>query len=430
MNEDYLQYLWRFQQLGNTQLTTTSGKDVSVLFQGHWNRNAGPDFLEAKLRIGKELWIGSVEIHLRSSDWRRHHHVHDPAYQNVILHVVYEDDEPLVNAAGQEVPTLIVERHLDSDHYDYYRHFIEHHSALACEKNLGEVDEFKRNNWLHRMAIERLERRTERVKALLERYHQDWNAVWWHMLCRSFGFGLNQIAYEQLAMTLNWKWLAKMVGNPQKIGDVLLCHSSWIELDKRLEPNQKPRENYQHFQRLHEVTPIAPSNWRRGKMKPANHPRVRLGQLTALIENGWLQWRKASMCEDLDELMQVLDVSIAVDHLTLQLEARETARIGRAARERIITNAVIPVVFYFGRLHGDQKLIDRMLDWQDRLKPEDNRIIRMWTQTGWKPRSMLETQGQLHLFEQYCSGKKCLSCLIGITLLNDHKNDPTNTRHL
>ena len=156
MNEDYLQYIWRYQRLPNVDFTCVSGRILNVIFQGHWNKHAGPDFLEARIRIGREQWIGSVEVHVKSSEWRKHRHQSDPAYTNVVLHVVYEDDEPLINAAGEEVPTIELKGLIDSTHVEAYTHFIQRSEHLSCSGRLDQVEAISRQAWLHRMAVERL----------------------------------------------------------------------------------------------------------------------------------------------------------------------------------------------------------------------------------------------------------------------------------
>lgn len=421
MNEDYLQFIWRYQRLPHGRLLTTSGREITVLFQGHWNKHAGPDFLEAKLRIGKELWHGSVEIHVRSSDWRRHKHCGDPAYRNVILHVVYEDDQPLVNSEGMEVPTLIMKSLIDEQHLDSYRNFIERFDHVPCGNQLHEVSELTRSTWLQRMAVERLAERSKRVAALLMNYRGDWNAVWWHLLCRAFGFGLNQGAYEALAESLKWQVVAKHAHRPESLESLLLVHSGWFTLDAKLRANAQIRAEFDHFRKLHQLQPRSPAVWNRGRMKPANHPRVRLGQLAALMHHGLVNWSAVSHAESLEDLMKRLRVQSSMIGLNMKAQPGLSELLGISAVQLIIANAVIPIAYHEARLQNKHDAIDRLLDWMDELPKEQNRITRNWNTVGWRARSLLETQGQIHLFNEYCCRKKCVSCSIGVTLLNQAK---------
>lgn len=418
MNEDYLQYVWRYQRLPHGRLKCTSGRNVDVLFQGHWNKQAGPDFLEAKLRMGKELWHGSVEIHIKSSDWRKHRHTGDPAYANVILHVVFEDDEPLVNESGQEVPTLILDGLLDEQHWQQYLSFIGTPERLPCASMLDRVNGPIRSSWLHRMAVERLAERTKRIGKLMTLYRSDWNAVWWNVLCRAFGFGLNQGAYEALAHALPWQITAKIANRPQSVESLLAVHSGWWELDRRLRELGELCHEYKHLKRLHDLKAVHPGVWKRGRMKPGNHPRVRLGQLAAMLVHGAARWSSIANVESLDELRALFDVTIPVNALNMKAEKGTSERLGKTSIDLLIANAAIPVLFYKARANGNQDMVDQTLSWMEELSPESNRVSRMWNAIGWKPENLLDSQGHLHLFNEYCCQKKCLSCSIGVTLLN------------
>lgn len=418
MNEDYLQYVWRGQRLPHGALKCTSGRELSVLFQGHWNRHSGPDFLEARLRIDRELWVGSVEIHVKASDWRKHRHAGDPAYNNVVLHVVYDDDEPLVNDAGQEVPTLVLKGLLDRQHWESYCRFIEAPQHVACASGLPEVSEAARAIWIQRMGIERLDERTVYVEQLLNRYKGDWNAVWWHMLCRGFGFGLNRLAYEQLATGLPWQSVAKIADRPFRLEALLALHSGWFGLDARLRSHTGLEDEYRHLCALLQLQAAHPAVWHRGRMKPQNHPRVRLGQLAALIYRGTFCWSSLANVNTLDELRALFDARMPTEALNLAAGQGQSERIGQQSIDNLIANAALPMLFYRARHFGSPERTETVLSWYEELPSENNKFTRMWESIGWKSESLLDSQGQLHLFNHYCSRKKCLSCSIGVTLLN------------
>lgn len=425
MNEDYLQYIWRFQYLPHSTLACTSGRELTVLHAGHWNRHGGPDFLEAKLRIGRETWVGSVEVHIRSSDWHRHQHSDDPAYRNVILHVVYEDDKPLINHAGQEVPTLVLKPLLDKQHLERYHAFMSAPDRMPCARHLHQVTGMARDAWLHRMAVERLEERTRKVGSLLNQYQNDWNAVWWHMLCRAFGFGLNRNAYEMLATSLPWKIVAKLADKPASLEALLMVQSGWYYVDKKLICHARFGEEYQHYKRLWKLRSLHPSAWYRSRMMPANHPRVRLGQLAALVHAGVGQWRSIVNAQSLAELRTTLKTQMPVLALNLGARVGQSAPLGARAIDLLIANAAVPMLFFLGKLQNDTDLCERALGWMEDMPPENNKTIRQWKSIGWKPHNLLETQGLIHLFGVYCCQKKCLSCSIGISLLKNHKKNDT-----
>lgn len=416
MKEDYLQYIWRFQRFRNLDLVLTSGRSLVVLFQGHWNKQSGPDFLESRIRIDKELWIGSTEIHFKSSDWRRHGHTDDPAYRNVVLHVVYDDDEPLLNHACQEVPTLELRNLIDYKHYQEYTRFIDTVGQLPCATRLHEVPDISRQAWLHRMAVERLETRHVRSMSLLHEYQFDWNAVWWLMLCRSIGFGINQEAFEVVARSINWKWMDRWRHQPIRMEALLAGQSGWFDLEDPDFPKEVLNE-YNHLCKLLKVKPLMKALWQRGRMKPANRPIVRMGQLMAIVSGGWLNWNKILEVDNLEELRKSWRIQISAK--LFSDDQNKTIPIGSKALDLIFANALIPLVFTYGHYNNNTALTDRAIAWMEDLPPEDNHITRLWSNHGWKGVNVLETQGQLHLHRSYCCQKKCLSCLIGINLLKE-----------
>lgn len=419
MNEDYLQYVWRWQRLPHGTLTCTSGRELTVMFQGHWNRNAGPDFLEARLRIEREQWVGSVEVHVKASDWRRHKHSDDPAYDNVVLHVVYENDEPLINTAGQEVPTLELRELLDATHWNNYLDFMTSPQQLSCARGIDRVSTTVRDMWLHRMGIERFTERCGRVEQLLYTYKGDWNAVWWHSLCRAFGFGINREAYEQLGASLPWQVVTRIAARPKQLEALFAVHSGWQVLDRRLRSDEKLVAEYGHLQKLLGLTKAHPAVWYRGRMKPANHPRVRLGQLAALVHHSTSAWSKIVNAESLNELRSCFGVTMSAQVLNLKAEAGHTEPIGQTTIDLLIANAVLPLLFQRARMSGEAHYTERIIDWMEELPAENNKYTRLWSHMEWPARNLLESQGQLHLFTQYCTRKKCLSCSVGVTLLNN-----------
>jgi hypothetical protein len=418
MNEDFLQFIWRFQHIPHGALRCTSGRELTVLFQGHWNKHAGPDFLEARLRIGREQWVGSVEVHVKSSEWRKHGHTGDPAYNNVVLHVVYEDDEPLINEVGQEVPTLELKQWIGEGLWGAYRRFMESPNHLPCADSLNRISSSVRDVWLHRMGIERLGERYDRVERLLSIHKGDWNAVWWNTLCRSFGFGLNREAYSLLAQNLRWQDLAKIADQPARLEALLAVHSGWYALDKRLSTNTDLKREYTHLQRWLSLKTAHPAVWYRGRMKPFNQPRVRLGQLAALVHHGTAWWSTLSTCDHLDDLRDRFRVSMKATALNLAAKPGMTEIPGAASVELLIANAAIPLLFFEARRSNNADRIEQIIGWMQHMAPEKNRFARMFSAVGWSPESLLDSQGQLHLFNHYCSRKKCLSCSIGVTLLN------------
>ena len=101
-----MQYVWQHRLWMAQAMFTVDGRKVQVIDPGRLNTDAGPDFFNAKVKIDGEMWVGNIEIHVRASDWFRHHHDIDKAYDNVILHVVEKDDMPVRRSNGEVIPQL------------------------------------------------------------------------------------------------------------------------------------------------------------------------------------------------------------------------------------------------------------------------------------------------------------------------------------
>ncbi|MFM1932619.1 MAG: hypothetical protein RL226_1922 [Bacteroidota bacterium] len=387
------------------------------MFQGHWNKQSGPDFLESRIRIEREVWVGSTEIHVRSSDWKKHKHTGDPAYANVILHVVYVDDDPLINEAGQQVPTLELKDLIDASHLEEYYTFIRSEKKLLCSSGLASIGTLSMQSWFNRMAIERLEERHRFIMTLLHERNGDWNAVWWILLCRAIGFGINQQGFEMMGRNINWKHADRWRLNTTRLEALLAGVSGWFNLEDESVP-ESVRQEFNQLRTMHRYVRVNPAVWQRGKMMPANRPEIRMGQLLVIIQEGWLNWDKLLAVEQTKTLRTSWKKRIPALLLGSKSEGL-TVPPGDKAIDLIMTNALIPLMFSYSKVNALETLSDRAICWLELIPAEDNHIIRTWLEAGFKPANVLESQGIIHLHRHYCCQKKCLSCLIGITLLKE-----------
>lgn len=209
MTEEFLHYLWKYKRFNADGLFTQNGEALQVLKPGEYNTNSGPDFFDSRLKIGKTLWAGNVEVHLRSSDWKRHNHQLDKAYDNIILHVVYRDDEKLFRRNGEQIPTLQLEGKFDDSLFKKYLKFKAGKDWVPCASQLKSVADFTINSWLHRVLAERLECKTEVFFQSLEKNKNNWEETFYQQVARSFGFKINSIPFELLAKSIPNPVLAK-----------------------------------------------------------------------------------------------------------------------------------------------------------------------------------------------------------------------------
>jgi hypothetical protein len=401
MNEFFLHYLWRHRLFDPLDLSTKGGERVEVLQTGHYNRDAGPDFLEALVRIDGTRWVGSVEMHMRSSEWKQHGHDGDPAYANVILHVVWEHDAEVYLPDGTNLPVLCLQGRLDAQLISRYSQLTMSHETIACAAQWK--GSFPPTAWhmLERAAAERLEKRTAYLLKLVDARQGDWEAASWLWLARAFGQRVNADAFEQLAASIPWKLVQRYAHAPLQLEAVLLGQAGM--LSEEMGPHQTLlRNEYRYLSHKHGLQPAIGLHWRKLRMYPAGFPVNRLRQLLQFVQ---LYPRLLSDLLEANELRQL--------RVVFQQLGTATARPGRASADRWLINAAIPLVFAYGHYHQLPALTEKALLWLEEIKPEDNHITRRYQNLGLKAVNALHSQGILELHAVYCNPKRCLDCLIG-----------------
>ena len=184
--EGLLQYIWQHRLWLSEDMVTNDGRKVRVIDPGLLNTDSGPDFFNAKVEIDGHLWVGNVEIHVRASDWKRHHHDEDPAYDSVILHVVEKDDAPVTRINGEIIPQ--VELKVSPRFNECYDKLVNAQVELPCAARLKEVPQLTVTEWIEALAFERLHSKVDRVRELYDRYHGSWEDICYVLLARTLGF--------------------------------------------------------------------------------------------------------------------------------------------------------------------------------------------------------------------------------------------------
>ena len=164
MQENFLHFLWQFRRFEQKNLQTTQGESINIHKIGELNTHAGPDFFNAQVQIDGTLWAGNVEMHLLSSDWNKHQHQHDKAYDNVILHVVLEEDEPILRANGERIPCLEMRKLIPANIAATYQKIWHNAHWIPCQHQFHTVSDFTKQNWLDRVLVERLESKTQAIE--------------------------------------------------------------------------------------------------------------------------------------------------------------------------------------------------------------------------------------------------------------------------
>lgn len=432
MREEFLYYIWD-NRLTDKDLKTSEGESVDIVATGYRNTDSGPDYLEAKIQIGDKLWAGHVEIHVKSSDWNRHGHQTDKAYNNVILHVVYEND-----AQVNDIPTLELKGHFNESLFAQYQKLIASKTWIPCEKNISQVPVFTRLSWLDRMAVERLESKSGTVTKILEANQFDWEDALYKLLMRYFGLKVNNEAFEYLANILPFKTLLKHADNLLQVEAMLMGCAGFLEDDFAEEYLLLLKREFAVMKAKFNLLTMPAERWKFMRMRPSNFPTIRLAQMAQLIHKNGCLFSKIKAAKDTAEVKTLFNVAASgywETHWRFEKQSdrlpnppaplkrgnhgsRKTAKhLGDATANILIINAVAPLLFCYGKLHKDESYCETAMQFLEDTETEDNTIIRHFASCGITAENAMQTQALLHLYNIYCKRKRCLECRIGNVLL-------------
>ena len=421
MKEAFLHYIWRTRRFDREALRTTTGAALDVLQFGQYNTGNGPDFSEGRVRVGDTVWAGHVEMHLKSSDWHHHRHQFDPAYDNVVLHVVWEDDEPVLNARGIALPTLVLAPLVSGLVVARYEELAANEHAIPCETYLPETPQLILDGWIERMTLQRLERKTEEMHKLLASKRSDWDGAFFHQLGRCLGLPLNAGAMDALMTALPLTLLQRYRSDQVALEALLLGVAGFLDeefLDEY--PRQLQRE-YRHLARKHTLTTLNRAMWNFRGLRPASFPSMRLVQLAAVVRSLPRVFDAFMETADAKALRKIFDVEPHVywrTHYILDRPSEPRRKtIGRSAAEVVLINAVVPFLFLYGRLQGRADCEKRALGLLEALPAERNHVIDQWRAVGIVAENAAESQALLTLRKEYCQPRRCLECALGHCLL-------------
>lgn len=419
--EDLLQFIWEQQLFARQDLATVEGHALEVVKPGRLQPNSGPDFHDGRIRLDDQLFAGNIEIHVRASEWFLHRHHEDPAYDNVILHVVHTHDMDVRTSKGGRVPTLVLGERISKGSLVAYERLMHTKAWVPCAGSIGSVDPARIDFWLERLLIERLERKTKDVELLLARCGGDEAEAFHQQLATGFGFKVNADPFAQLARALPLKVLLKYRDDALRTEALVLGTAGLLQVDFVDEHPRRLQEEFRSMAALHGLRPLSPAIWKFGRLRPANFPTVRLVQfarLFARLDGAFGRLLEPDRAADLIALLEVEADGYWYDHWLLDKAAKpEPKRLGHTAAELLVINVIVPFLFAVGRLHGKPELADQALDLLEQLPPEANTIVQGWEGLGILARNAARTQPLLELKNEYCGQRRCLHCVIGTELL-------------
>lgn len=416
MTEEFLHYIWKFRLI-DQQLDSTSGEQLLVIQPGSHNFDSGPDFFNAQIKINNTTWAGNVEIHIFSSDWYQHKHQDNEAYENIILHVVYEDNKPVYRKSGELIPTLELKGHYKQSLYDRYAYFMTNKNWIPCEKLIQGVDRFVLNNWIDRLMIEKLENKAAEITSHFQSNESDWEQTFFEFLARNFGFKVNGTPFQLMAKSIPLKVLSKHKDNRFQIEAILYGQAGFLEASFTDEYPIKLKQEYTFLKMKYQLQSIDQHLWRFMRLRPSNFPTIRISQFADLICHSSHLFSTIIERKRLKDLTGLFNVSVSEywkEHYMFdKTSSKRNKSISLKTIHLIIINTLIPFLFVYGKYRNDQSMIDRALKLLDQLPGEQNAIISKWDKLGLSVRSSFQTQSLILLKSSYCKNKRCLNCGIG-----------------
>jgi len=419
MRESILHYVWQHKLFTAQQLVTTEGEPVDVIDVGKHNMDAGPDFFNAKIRIGETLWAGNVEIHTRSTDWHRHSHHSDMAYNSVILHVVSEVDGEIFRADGAKIPQLVLvyPKHI-AENYD---RLITEQKWIACEDKIAAVPGIVIESWKNALLTERLEQKMQAITTLLTESNQHWEEAFYITLARNFGFGTNSQAFESLAKSVPLSVLGKHKDQLLQLEAVLFGQAGLLTDEATDEYAARLKQEYSFMRAKFGLQPINASQWKLLRLRPDNFPHVRIAQFASLIHSSSKLFSKIVDQPEMEYLRSIFVCEPSDYWKRHYLFSHESPvrdkKLGTQSINVLLINTVVPFLFCYAQQKNNQTLKDKALQLLEQLPSERNAIITTWQKLGINSASAYDSQALLQLKKQYCDDKKCLRCRIGHKVL-------------
>ena len=427
--EELLHYVWKHRLLPLGPLLTTDGREVEVIDPGLHNRNAGPDFFNAKVRLDGTLWVGNVEIHQRSADWYQHGHDRDARYNNVVLHVTGLADADVLTEDGHYLPQLVL--HVPDDVKEHYEELLHTDKYPPCYKIIADLSPLLVHAWMAALQTERLEQKTQAISQRARQADGSWEDAYFQTLARNFGFGINGDAFEQWARAVPLSAVGKHRDDLFQVEAIFMGQAGLLQPESVPERYRadalaegyfaRLRNEYLYLQHKFQLQPIDHALWRFLRLRPQNFPHIRIAQLATLYYERRTSLSALIECRDVEALRQLLATHVTPyweTHYTFGSESTKSSKqLSKASADLLIINTAIPMFFAVGRHRQKEELCDRAFDLLEQMRAEKNHIITMWQECGLPVRNAGDSQALIQLKREYCDRKDCLRCRFGYEYL-------------
>ncbi len=423
MKEDLIKFLWEQNFFAGKELLCTQGKRLFVSKVGTKNLDAGPDFFNARLKINNLEWAGNIEIHVKTSDWFKHKHQNDKNYNNVILHVVFENDVVLKNDEGKQISTLEIKSLLPPLLLAKYSQLMLKQNSIACQKIFTTPSSIKMSLWLERLLIERLEQKTNYIKLILLKNENNFEQTFYLITAKYFGQKVNAQAFEMLAQTLPLQVIAKHKNNLSQIEALVLGTAGFLNQNIEDKYLIFLQQEYTYLKHKYTLNTLDKSIWKFARTRPSNFPTVRLIQFALFL------FQNTHLLSKLIETEKVEDTHIFFDlkhkhKINIELLHRHNINalpkeynIGKSTAQSIIINAFVPMLFTYGKIQNNNELVTKSMDWLTQMPAENNAITRLWKDFNIIANNALQSQALIEQKNNYCDKRQCLKCIIGKEIL-------------
>ena len=418
MTERLLQYIWQSQYFNKSMLQTSDAQSLQVIQPGMYNTNQGPDFLNAKIKIGNTIWVGSVELHINTSDWKEHNHSNDKNYSNVILHVVWNDDVDL----ELSFPTLELKNIVSKLLLKRYEELMQGTQFIPCEKQLQQVEPFLVVTWKDRLLVERLQQKACHIERSLEQSKMHWEEIFWWMLARNFGIKVNSDAFEKIAHSIPFNILSKHRLQLIQLEALLMGQAGLLENEFTEDYPVMLRKEYRFLQQKYKLKNIhAPLYFLR--MRPANFPTIRLAQLASLIHQSDRLFSTIKEMAGIHEVEKLFSVTANdywhYHYVFDEISAFKKKTLGKQMVNNILINTIVPVLYAYGYINSNDYYKNKALHWMGKITAEKNSITQTFESLGIENKTAHDSQALIQLKNEYCDHKHCLQCAIGNKILKE-----------
>jgi len=425
MNELFLHFVWKYQLLDHSKLLTANGEKVTIINAGTHNINSGPDFSFAKTEIGTTLWAGNIEIHLKASDWFKHKHQQDKKYDNIILHVVYENDLSEEQSKELNFPMLELKNVIQPTLINNYKNILLHKGYIPCEKLIHSMDDFRFKSGLTSLAVEKLQEKSILIEERLKRNNISWEETFYQLVARCYGLKINANAFEKLAESLPLKIIAKHKNNLLQIEALLFGQAGFLYHGLKDEYGKQLLKEYLFLKEKYHLKPMKKEEWHFLRLRPAAFPTIRIAQFSMFLHQSVHLFSKIKEIENIKQLEKLFESSASdywQTHYRFDTTSKyKTKLLGKTTIHLILINSVIPVLFSYGMLTQNDEFKEKALNLLEQLPSESNAVLKKWAEIRHTSKNSLESQALLQLKKNYCDKKQCLNCHVGTFLLRKIK---------